>query len=117
MIAALPRLLFARLLAALLLAAVGLQACAPMAGVLERTHGSAFSASTHEVAIASSRRGEAVRQVAAPQPVPPPQVAAEQVPMPVAALPAVPAPRPDSTGPPAPEILARQPAPRAPPMT
>lgn len=114
MIAALPRLIIVRLLAGLLLIAAGLQAGAPMAQVLERTHGSAFSASTHEVAITASRKSEVLRLALAPQPMAPP-VMAPVVPLGAAVLPDGPAPRPDSTGPPAREILSRQPAPRAPP--
>jgi len=117
MIAALPRLLFVRLLGALLLATVGLQAgvaglAAVAAAPLERTHGSAFSASTHEVALAAQRRVEPARLAVAPEPHRPNLVPARP---PARLLPARPAPRPASTAPPAREDIARRPAPRAPP--
>ena len=44
MLLTLPRLLLVRLCALAMLLAVGLQAAAPFAAPLERTHGSAFSA-------------------------------------------------------------------------
>lgn len=116
MLAALPRLLSVRLLAALLLAVVGLQAGGPMERVLERGHGSAFSASTQEVALAAQRRTETVRHSVAPMPVVPAPVQALSAPAPLPALPALPAPRPASTGPPAPNVLSLKPAPRAPPL-
>ena len=112
MLLILPRLLLARLVGAALLLAVALQAAMPFAAPLQRTHGSAFSATTHEVALAGQRRGEVVRAVVAPEPRLPALV-------PVAplgtALAALPAPRPQSTGPPAREDIARRPGPRAPP--
>lgn len=103
-----------RLWAALLLAAIGLQAAAPIGQVLETRHGSAFSATTAEVAVAPQRRIEADHQapLALPTIVP---VAFTAMPAPAFALPASWPSRPDSTGPPAREILTRQPAPRAPP--
>lgn len=115
MLAGLPRLIFARLCGALLLATVALQAGTPFAAPLERTHGSAFSATTHEVALAPSRRAEPARlALAAPEPRLPAAVA-----VPVRAalvIPARPAPRPASTAPPAREEIARRPGPRAPPL-
>lgn len=111
----LARLLLARLLGALLLATIGLQAGAPITAPLERTHGSAFSASTHEVALVAPRRAEAARQALASQPLLP-QLALALVPVaPRTEGFTQPAPRPDSTGPPAPDIFALRPAPRAPP--
>lgn len=101
-----------RLWALLLLAAIGLQAAAPVSKVLETRHGSAFSATTAEVAVAPQRRVEADRQIALPQPVP---VLGAAPLVPARAIHAAWSPRPDSTGPPAREILARQPAPRGPP--
>jgi len=108
------RLMLTRLLTALLLVAAGLQATAPMAAPLERTHGSAFSASTHEVALTAPRRGEPARHVLAPEPLVPPSFAPVR-PAGTGPLPRTPPARPDSTGPPAREILALRPAPRAPP--
>jgi hypothetical protein len=114
MLLRLPRSMLVRLLAALLLATVGLQATAPITTPLERSHGPAFSASTHEVALAAQRRAEPARLTAAPHPLPP-------TPTPLAPrasrLPATPPERPQSTGPPQPAPLALRPAPRAPPST
>jgi len=113
MLLTLPRLLLVRLCALAMLLAVGLQAGAPFAAPLERTHGSAFSATTHEVALKTERRGEVVRLAVAPEPRLP---VLEPVAPPVLQL-AQPAPRrPFSTGPPAREDIARRPAPRAPPI-
>jgi hypothetical protein len=111
-----PLLILARLIAALLLATVGLQASAPIDRPLERSHGAAFSASTHEVALAAQRRAEPARLAMAPQPHLP------RAPQPVAigrvttALPRLPAPRPHSTGPPLAAPFALRPQPRAPPL-
>lgn len=114
MLLALPRLLFVRLAAAVLLLTVGVQAGAPLMAPLERSHGSAFSAATHEVALAAQRRAEPARLALAPQP---------RLPLPEAyraprlePLPVLRAARPDSTGPPARTLIARRPAPRAPPF-
>jgi hypothetical protein len=108
-----PRLLLVRLCALAMLLAVGLQAGAPFAAPLERTHGSAFSATTHEVALSGERRAEVARAVAAPQPHLP---LAVSLPLPIPALATPPAPRPFSTGPPPREDIARRPTPRAPPQ-
>lgn len=104
-----------RLWAVLLLAAIGLQAAAPVGKVLEARSGSAFSATTVEVAVAPQRRVEAQRQIALPQPATLPVAARITPAAPALASELAWAPRPDSTGPPAREILARQPAPRGPP--
>lgn len=104
-----------RLWAALLLAAIGLQVAAPVGKVLEARHGSAFSATTVEVAVAPQRRVEADRQVALPQPTTAPVAVSEISPPVFAALVSWPS-RPDSTGPPAEDILTRQPGPRGPPI-
>lgn len=107
-------LILSRLLAVLLLATVAFQAGAPFQQPLERSHGSAFSAATHEVALGTRKAGEAARQAIAPQPlVPAPMVE----PASLAAGPLIsgPAPRPHSTGPPRPPLLALFPGPRAPP--
>jgi len=109
----LPRLLMARLCALALLLTVGLQAGAPIAAPLERTHGSAFSATTHEVALKAERQGEVARPALAPEPwLPLPEPVAPVV----AGLAALPAPRPASTGPPTREEIAQRPSPRAPPI-
>lgn len=113
MFARLPSLMLVRLWAALLLAAIGLQAAQPFRAPLEARHGSAFSATTYEVAVAPQRRIEA-RQ-ALPLPAPPVERAVTP-PSPRPALVFAPAPRPDSTGPPIDNILIRQAAPRAPPI-
>lgn len=110
----LPSLTALRLWAALLLAAVGLQAAQPFHAPLEVRHGSAFSAATADVAVAPQRRIEVQRALPA-MPAPPP-VAVEHALVAPAFLPETPSPRPDSTGPPARVILARQPAPRGPPI-
>ncbi|MAC60196.1 MAG: hypothetical protein CMH85_18400 [Novosphingobium sp.] len=47
----------------LLLAAIGLQAAEPIQSPLERTHGSAFSASTLELALVSGRRADTASPV------------------------------------------------------
>src|SRR3546814_4370664 len=62
-------LLPVRIWAALLLAAIGLQAAEPIRTPL-LTQGSAFSAATLDVAVVSSRKGEA--EAYAPLPLPPP---------------------------------------------
>ena len=115
MIARLPSLTIVRLGVALLLAAIGLQAAAPVGLPLQVRHGSAFSATTSEVAIAPQRRQEMVQQVAIPEPALPVAVAADLLPAPLVTLSTF-SPLPDSTGPPARDILARQPAPRGPPL-
>lgn len=116
MLVRLPRLILARLCAVVVLATVGLQAAMPVTAPLEVAHGSAFSAATVEVALAAQRRAEPARQAPAPQPLLP--VALPFQPLaPATTLPPAPAPRPAATGPPARDILAFQPAPRAPPGT
>lgn len=119
--AALPSLMLVRrslfgFWAALVLATVSFQAAVPLPAPLEPAHGSAFSATTVEVALATRRPAEAARAVVAPQPlVPLPVDAAPRLAAPALAV--IPAPRPDSTGPPAQDILVLQPAPRAPPAS
>jgi hypothetical protein len=111
----LPSLTIVRLWAALLLAAIGVQAAQPFDTALKPSHGSAFSAATYDVALAPQRRGEEAQTALTPLPPAPPQIA-----VPIAASSAIlapqPMPRPDATGPPALPILSRQPAPRAPPL-
>lgn len=62
-------LLRVRIFAALLLAAIGLQVVEPIRTPLQLTQGSAFSAATLDVAVVSSRKGEA--EAYAPLPIPP----------------------------------------------
>ena len=61
-------LLRVRIFAALLLAAIGLQAAEPIRKPLHLTRGSAFSAATLDVAVVSSRKGEAEAYAALPIP-------------------------------------------------
>lgn len=115
MVPRLIRLPFLPLLAALLLAVVGLQAALPGGGMLERTHGSAFSAATQDVALAAQRRIETVRHPGVPQPlVPPPAIRPATHPGFWVAL-ARPVLRPDPAGPPRPQGLLLRSRPRAPP--
>jgi hypothetical protein len=53
----------------LLLAAIGLQAAEPIHAPLQRTQGSAFSATTIDVAVVSNRKGE-TEVLASPLPAP-----------------------------------------------
>lgn len=115
MLARLPSLKLVRLWAALLLAAIGLQATASAGPSLEKTSGSAFSAATYEVALYVQRGERVQRQAVAPQlPVALAAVIAN-LPASTEALAARPTLRPDSTGPPLREIRSWKPAPRAPP--
>lgn len=115
MLVRLPSLMLVRLLAALLLATIGLQASASAPPSLEKTSGSAFSAATYEVALYVQRGGKVQRQAVAPQPLVPLPTVLRTLPV-HAAAPAVRfAPRPASTGPPLRPIRAWKPAPRAPP--
>jgi hypothetical protein len=57
-----------RLWALVLLATIGLQAMAPVPAPLQRESGSAFSAATAEVTLASPRRVEVVKATAVPTP-------------------------------------------------
>lgn len=115
MIASLPRLLLVRFWAVLLLATVGLQASLPGSTPLERTHGSAFSATTAEVALAPHRRAVEAAKPVAPDPRVP--SVAPQPPLHVLAVerPQLPLVRPSSIGPPAFPPLPSRAAPRAPP--
>jgi hypothetical protein len=64
----------------MLLAVIGLQAAQPVHAPLERTTGSAFSASTVDVALTTTRRDEAARAQPVPLPaLPTPQPAARPV--------------------------------------
>ena len=115
MFARLPSLTALRLWAALLLAAITVQAAAPVGQPLETRHGSAFSAATQEVAVAPQGRAEAERRVALPQPAALPMGMPGPVTGRTPPPPAAWAIRPDSTGPPVHDILARQPPPQGPP--
>lgn len=111
----LPSNIWLRLWAAVLLFAVGLQAAEASDQPLESRHGSAFSATTDEVAIAPQRYVEAIRQIAAPDPAIPPILAVRRAitkPQFVAEITPL---TPRATGPPLLDIIARDIAPRAPP--
>lgn len=106
-----------RIWAILLLAVIGLQATQPPAAPLETTHGSAFRAATYEVALSTVRRTEVAAEAQAPSPGLPPVADFTHVPHPLPVRGHSIALRPDSTGPPANDILARPAIPRAPPLT
>ena len=115
MSARLPSLMLVRLWAALLMAVIGLQALDTAPPSLERRSGSAFSASTQEVALYVQRAERVQRQAVVPLPSVLLPVQPAALPLRTAALIAVPAPRPDSTGPPPFDIQSWNPAPRGPP--
>lgn len=115
MFRSLPSLTLVRLWAALLLATIGLQALDTAPPSLERRSGSAFSASTQEVALYVQRGERVQRQAVAPQPLAPFSTPLVALPARLAERAALPAPRPDSTGPPAFEFRSWSAAPRAPP--
>jgi len=106
-----------RLWAVLLVLTVAFHAGVPMGPPLVVQSGSAFSASTADVALAPVRRGEvrAVAQVQVPHPVVPAD------PAPVIAVEASRAPVahgwPDQTGPPPLLPLSTRPAPTGPPLS
>ena len=103
-----------RIWSLLLLAAIGLQAAEPIRAPLERMQGSAFSASTLDVALASDRRAQG--QHVAPTPLPPPAATLEQ---PASARFALAEPahlRPEARGPPPRSHPARLPDSTAPPI-
>jgi len=104
-----------RLWAALLLAVIGLQAAEPIRAPLERVTGSAFSAATADVALASNRRTEATVLKVVPTP-PLPEMPQVVEPMPARTL--VPAARlrPSARAPPQRQDNARLPDPRGPPL-
>jgi hypothetical protein len=117
MLGRLPSLTLIRLWAALLLAAIGLQAASPVGTPLEQRHGSAFSAATYEVALAFQRneRSDALESLV-PQPTSPATAQVAPTRIEPAAQSAMFAPRPDSTGPPLTDSHSWRPAPRAPPI-
>lgn len=61
-------ILIFKLWAAVVLAVIGLQAMAPVQAPLQRETGSAFSASTADVALAAARRGDFGKVQAIPTP-------------------------------------------------
>lgn len=115
MLARLPSLKLVRLWAVLLLATIGLQVSAPAAPSLVKTSGSAFSATTYEVALFVQRGEKVQRQAVAPLPLVPLAVVTQMLPLSLPMLADRFAPRPDSTGPPLHDIQSWKPAPRAPP--
>lgn len=116
MLGRLPSLTLIRLWAALLLATIGLQATLADPPSLEPRSGSAFSASTQEVALSVQRAERVQRQAIAPLPFASLALIAQARLALPAALPVLFAPRPSSTAPPAlRDIHSRKSAPRAPP--
>jgi len=112
--ALLPRL---RIWTLLLLAAIGLQAASPIRAPLERVQGSAFSAATLDVALASSRKVESASASAQIEPPLP----AQSVAQPVSARPSLALAtrlrlRPEARGPPPREHPSRLPDSTAPPL-
>jgi hypothetical protein len=101
----------------LLLAAIGLQAAVPIRAPLERVQGSAFSASTIDVALTTARRASDQRaNLAQPMPAAPPSVI-EPAPLPQAFALAEPNHlRPEARGPPPRRHSARLPDSTAPPL-
>lgn len=115
---ALSSLLRFRLWTLLLLAAIGLQAAEPIRAPLERAHGSAFSAATMELALASHRRVDAPVSQQVPAPPAPPPVAGDGEPPLLALAQPTTAPRlrPEARGPPPRAHPARLPDSTAPPV-
>jgi hypothetical protein len=106
-----------RLWTLLLLAAIGLQAAVPIRAPLERVQGSAFSASTLDVALTTARRAWDQRaNLAQPMPAAPPSAIEPRPILPTFAL-AEPAHlRPEARGPPPRSHPARLPDSTAPPL-
>lgn len=107
-----------RICALLLLAAIGLQAGEPIRAPLERTQGSAFSAATADLALATGRRVETGKALALPSPALPPRApTAFEAPR-LAFLPTTTHPhlRPEVRGPPPRRHPARRPDSTAPPL-
>lgn len=115
MLARLSSLNTFRLWAALLVAIIGLQATAPTVPSTHKTDGSAFSASTYEVALYVQRADRGQRQAVVPLMPASHVVGVSMLPPAPAALIERAAFRPDSTGPPLRDIHSWQPAPRGPP--
>jgi hypothetical protein len=104
-----------RLWAFVLLATIGLQAMSPVAAPLQRELGSAFSAATADVALASTRRAESTRLVLPTPPLPRDEAVIRLVPMAAALLPIAHL-RPAATGPPPRLSPQRLPDLRGPPL-
>lgn len=108
---------WARSWALLLLAVIGLQAATPVSAPLDRQQGSAFSASTIDVALTTMRRDAghaAIAQTAAPVPAELAQVLPrERRPRLAVATQRL---RPDVRGPPPRELPSRLPDSTAPPL-
>lgn len=115
MLGRLPSLTLVRLWAALLLATIGLQATVSAAPSLERKSGSAFSATTYEVALYVQRADRVQRQAVTPLPATPLDLGLRALPALGPTLVGLPALRPDSTGPPLRKVHSWYPAPRGPP--
>jgi hypothetical protein len=98
---------------ALLLATIGLQAVVP-GDMADRSHGSAFSAQTHEVALAPGEDGRSTQLAVDPCPPGPPRLHVRPLAVVVRETPAL---RRASTGPAASSFAVRLPHPRAPPLT
>ena len=104
-----------RLWAVVLLATIGLQAMAPVAAPLQREAGSAFSAATADVALASTRRAESTKVALPTPPLPLEKPHVRLAPLLVALLPIVHL-RPAATGPPPRLSPQRLPDLRGPPL-
>lgn len=118
MVRALTLLARLRIWSLLLLAAIGMQAAEPIRAPLERMQGSAFSASTLDVALAAPRRTQGLQQAATqPLPIPPAITVVEDLPAPARfALARPPHLRPEARGPPPRGHPARLPDSTAPPI-
>jgi hypothetical protein len=116
MLARFPLLNTFRLWAVLVAMVIGLQATVPVAPSLHKVDGSAFSASTYEVALYVQRADRSQRQPAALHPAatlgPITEAATAVAPI----LVGQPQTRPDSTGPPLHDMHSWRPAPRGPPQ-
>ncbi len=112
-----PSLIF-RLMAMLLFAMIGLQAAPSGAETFQQQQGSAFSASTIEVALAPSARNDAsYAKHLQPLTLPPPRVAGISISSGFVASHAAPTRRPDSTGPPRDDAWYVPRTPRPPPAS
>lgn len=112
-----PSLMF-RLMAMLLFTMIGLQAAPSGAETFQQQQGSAFSASTIEVALAPSARNDAsYAKHLQPLTLPPPRVAGILISSRFVASHAAPKRRPDSTGPPRDDAWYVPHAPRPPPAS
>lgn len=107
-----------RIWALLLLAAIGLQAGEPIRAPLERTQGSAFSAATADLALATGRRVETGKAQVLPAPALPPHAPTTFEAPRLALLPKAAHPhlRPEVRGPPPRRHPARLPDSTAPPL-